>query len=81
MSHLQILQVILLLTVLHMTIAGYGAKTDGMSACGGGGGGGDTAFALDVQLETVNCKSCHGEQCPHWNFALKRTKEQLEAYK
>jgi hypothetical protein len=34
-----------------------------------------------TEAVALSCKSCHGEECPHWNFNLKKTPEQIKHLK
>jgi hypothetical protein len=82
MTHNVFVQVLILLCILQVSLALKSTTLDDLVACNGDGKvDKNTAYALEVATENLSCKSCHGEQCPHWNFALKRTKKQIEEVK
>jgi hypothetical protein len=38
-------------------------------------------FGRTLSVESLSCKSCHDESCPHWKFKVHRTEEQLHKFK
>jgi hypothetical protein len=40
-----------------------------------------TTRTLELAQETLACKSCHHEKCPHWKFHVEKTPEQIKNIK